>query len=73
MKSIFPIKAPWSLWIAMLMTLNLDGTVCFIHVLEARVTLASTLAKAMLMMFLFSAMVFPPAGVGTYFLGSTVT
>ena len=54
MKSIFPIKAPWSLWIAMLMTLNLDGTVCFIHVLEARVTLASTLAKAMLMMFLFS-------------------
>jgi hypothetical protein len=38
----------------MLMTLNLDGTIFFIHTPEARVTLASTLAKAMLMMFLFS-------------------
>ena len=54
MKFIFPMKVPWPLWIAMLMALNLGGTVFFIHALEAQVTIASSLAKAMLMMFLFS-------------------
>jgi hypothetical protein len=53
MKSIFPIKAPWSLWITMLMTLNSDRTVFFIHALEAQVILASILTKAMLMVFFF--------------------
>ena len=51
----------------MLMTLNLDGTVCFIHVLEARVTLASILTKAMLMVFFLAAMVFRLLGLGHVF------
>jgi hypothetical protein len=38
----------------MLMALNLDRTVFFIHALEAQVTIASSLEQAMLMMFLFS-------------------
>jgi hypothetical protein len=38
----------------MLMALNLGETLFFIHALEAQVTLASTMAKVMLMMFLFN-------------------
>jgi hypothetical protein len=36
------------------MALNFGGTIFFIHALEAQVTLASTLAKVMFMMFLFN-------------------
>ena len=54
MKSIFSMKAPWPLWVAMLMALNMMGPLFFIHTLEAQAILASTIAGAMLMMFLFS-------------------
>ena len=54
MKSIFAMKSPWPLWVAMLMGLNMMGPLFFIHTLEAQAVLASTMAGAMLMMFLFS-------------------
>ena len=58
MNSIFPMKGPCSLWIAMIMELNLDRIVFFIHALEAQVTIASSLDQAMLMMFIFNGYVF---------------
>ena len=54
MQSIFSMKAPWPLWVAMLMGLNMMGPLFFIHTLEAQAVLVSTMAGAMLMMFLFS-------------------
>ena len=48
------MKSPWPLWVAMLMGLNMMGPLFFIHTLEAQAVLASTMAGAMLMMFLFS-------------------
>ncbi|MBC8288315.1 MAG: hypothetical protein H8E42_12640 [Nitrospinae bacterium] len=54
MKAIFSMKAPWPLWVAMLMVLNMMGPLFFIHTLEAQAVLAATMAGAMLMMFLFS-------------------
>jgi len=53
MKSIFSMKFPWPLWVAMLMALNMVGPLFFIHTLEAKVVLGSTLAGAMLMMIIF--------------------
>ena len=47
------MKAPWPLWVAMLMALNMMGPLFFIHTLEAQAVLVSALAGAMLMMFLF--------------------
>ncbi len=54
MKSVFSMKAPWPLWVGILMALNMMGPLFFIHTLEAQAVLISTLAGAMLMMFLFS-------------------
>lgn len=54
MKSIFSMKAPWPLWVALLMGLNMVGPLFFIHTLEAKAVLGSTMAGAMLMMFIFS-------------------
>lgn len=54
MKSIYSMKAPWPLWVAMLMALNMMGSLFFIHTLEAKAVLASTMAGAMFMMLLFS-------------------
>lgn len=54
MKSIFSMKSPWPLWVALLMALNMMGPLFFIQSLEAKAVLVSTLAGAMLMMFLFS-------------------
>jgi len=48
------MKSPWPLCVAMLMALNMAGLLFFIHTLEAKVVLGSTLAGAMLMMFIFS-------------------
>jgi hypothetical protein len=53
MKSIYSMKAPWPIWVAMLMALNMIGPLFFINTLEAKAILLSTLAGAMLMMFLY--------------------
>ncbi|MBT3509620.1 MAG: hypothetical protein HN472_08780 [Nitrospina sp.] len=53
MKSIFSMKAPWPLWVVTLMALNMMGPLFFIHTLEAKAVLVSTLAGGVLMMFLF--------------------
>jgi hypothetical protein len=53
MKAIYSMKAPWPLWVATLMALNMMGPLFFIHTMEAKAVLVSTLAGAMLMMFLF--------------------
>ena len=65
MKSIYSMKAPWPLWVAMLMALNMMGTLFFIHTLEAKAVLALTMAGSMFMMLLFSGY-----GSGAYFLSS---
>ena len=67
MKSIYSMKAPWPLWVAMLMALNMMGTLFFIHTLEAKAVLALTMAGSMFMMLLFSGY---GSGAGAYFLGS---
>ena len=67
MKSIYSMKAPWPLWVAMLMALNMMGPLFFIHTLEAKAVLASTMAGSMFMMLLFSGY---GSGAGAYFLGS---
>lgn len=54
MKSIFSMKAPWPFWVTILMGLNMVGPLFFIHTLEAKAVLVSTMAGAMLMMFIFS-------------------
>jgi hypothetical protein len=54
MKSIFSMKAPWPLWVVILMALNMMGPLFFIQTLEAKVVLVSTLAGAIFMMLLFS-------------------
>ncbi len=54
MKSIFSMKAPWPLWVVLLMALNMMGPLFFIHTLEAQAVLISTLAGGMFMMLLFS-------------------
>ena len=54
MKSVFSMKAPWPLWVALLMMLNMMGPLFFIHTLEAQAVLASTMAGALLMMFIYS-------------------
>ncbi|MZH02336.1 MAG: hypothetical protein F3745_02745 [Nitrospinae bacterium] len=54
MKSVFSMKAPWPLWVALLMVLNMIGPLFFIHTMEAQAVLASTLAGAFLMMLIFS-------------------
>lgn len=54
MKSVFSMKAPWPLWVILLMALNMMGPLFFIHTMEAQAVLGSTMAGAMLMMFLFS-------------------
>lgn len=48
------MKAPWPIWVVLLMMLNMMGPLFFIHSLEAQAVLASTLAGALLMMFIFS-------------------
>ena len=48
------MKTPWPLWVVMLMALNMMGPLFFIHKLEAQAVLVSTLAGAMLLMYLFS-------------------
>ena len=45
-------------------------TIFFIHALEVQVTLASTLTKVMLIMFLFNGYSFSACWGWTYFLGS---
>ena len=47
------MKAPWPLWVVTLMALNMMGLLFFIHTLEAKAVLVSTLAGGVLMMFLF--------------------
>lgn len=54
MKSIFAMKFPWPIWVAMLMGLNMMGPLFFIDTPEAQAVLVSTMAGAMLMMFLFN-------------------
>ena len=54
MKSIFSMKAPWPLWVVLLMGLNMMGPLFFIHTLEAKAVLISTMAGGMFMMLLFS-------------------
>ena len=54
MKSVFSMKAPWPLWVALLMVLNMIGPLFFIHTMEAKAVLVSTMAGAMLMMLIFS-------------------
>jgi hypothetical protein len=54
MKSVFSMKAPWPLWVGLLMALNMVGPLFFIHTLEAKAVLVSTMAGAMLMMLIFS-------------------
>ena len=46
MKSIFSMKFPWPLWVAMLMALNMVGPLFFIHTLEAKVVLTVEHLKA---------------------------
>ncbi len=48
------MKFPWPLWVAMLMMLNMVGPLFFMHTLEAKMVLGSTMTGAMLMMFIFS-------------------
>ncbi len=54
MRSVFSMQAPWPLWVAGLMGLNMMGPLFFIGTLEAQAVLASTMVGAMLMVFLFS-------------------
>jgi hypothetical protein len=54
MKSVFSMRAPWPLWVTMLMALNMMGPLFFLHTLEAKAVLVSTVAGALLMMFIFS-------------------
>ena len=53
MKAMYSMKAPWTLWVATLMALNMMGPLFFIHTMEAKAVLVSTLAGAVLMMFLY--------------------
>ena len=54
MKSVFSMKAPWPLWVALLMALNMIGPLFFIYTMEAKAVLTSTMAGAMLMLLIFS-------------------
>ena len=53
MKAIFSMEAPWPLWVALLMALNMIGPLFFIETPEAKAVLISTLAGAGLMKLLF--------------------
>ncbi|MBN4077808.1 hypothetical protein JYT29_00570 [Nitrospina gracilis] len=53
MKAIFSMKAPWPLWIALLMALNMIAPIFFFETLEAKAVLISTLAGAGLMKLIF--------------------
>ena len=53
MKAIFSMEAPWPLWVALLMALNMIAPLFFFETLEAKAVLISTLAGAGLMKLLF--------------------
>ncbi len=53
MRSVLSMKAPWPLWVILLMGLNMMGPLFFIHTVEAKAILLSTLAGGTLMMILF--------------------
>jgi hypothetical protein len=53
MKAIFSMEAPWPLWVALLMALNMIAPLFFIETPEAKAVLISTLAGAGLMKLLF--------------------
>jgi hypothetical protein len=53
MKAIFSMEAPWPLWVALLVALNMIAPLFFIETPEAKAVLISTLAGAGLMKLLF--------------------
>jgi len=53
-KAVLRMPKPWVAWLALLMTVNMVVPIFFIETLEAQVVLATLLASAVLMMFIFA-------------------
>ncbi len=53
-KAMFRMPKPWVAWVMLLMTVNMVVPIFFIETLEAQVVLATMMASAALMMFLFA-------------------
>jgi hypothetical protein len=53
-KAMLRMPKPWVAWLALLMTANMVMPIFFIETLEAQVVLATMMASAALMMFLFA-------------------
>lgn len=53
-KAVLSMPKPWVAWLALLMTANMVMPIFYIEMLEAQVVLATMMASAALMMFLFA-------------------
>jgi len=53
-KALLQMPKPWVAWVMLLMTVNMVVPILFIERLEAQVVLATMMASAALMMFLFA-------------------
>ena len=53
-KALLQMPKPWVAWVMLLMTVNMVVPIFFIETLEAQVVLATMMASAALMMFLFA-------------------
>jgi hypothetical protein len=53
-KAVLRMPKPWVAWLALLMIVNMVVPIFFIETLEAQVVLATLLASAVLMMFIFA-------------------
>jgi hypothetical protein len=53
-KAMFQMPKPWVVWVTLLMTINMVVPIFFIETLEAQVVLATMMASAVLMMFIFA-------------------
>lgn len=53
-KAMLSMPKPWVAWVMLLMTVNMVVPIFFIETLEAQVVLATMMASAALMMFLFA-------------------
>ena len=53
-KALLQMPKPWVAWVMLLMTVNMVVPIFFIETLEAQVVLATMMASAAIMMFLFA-------------------